>query len=207
MPAEVASKAFEPFFTTKAFGKGSGLGLSQVYGFAKAAGGEAVITDNGLEPGTSIELWLPRAIATGRGRSSGDTDQGVVPLPSDPREETVLVVEDQPEVMSGVLESFADLGYNVVIAQDAAEALERLQEAPVIDLLFTDVVMPGRLNGVELAQEAQRLRPHLRVLLTSGYTNQVLVDDYALPRSFDILAKPYRHEELARRLTGALRAA
>ncbi len=207
MPPEVVSKAFDPFFTTKPFGKGSGLGLSQVYGFAAAAGGEAVIIGDDGKPGTTIELWLPRASSSQSERRSGGTAADAGPPRQDFRDETVLVVEDEPEVMSAVLESFADLGYKVVIAQDAAEALERLQERQVIDLLFTDIVMPGKMNGVELAQEALRLRPRLRVLLTSGYSNQVLVDDYALPQGFDILAKPYHHDELERRLAVALRAA
>ncbi len=207
MPPEIVSRAFEPFFTTKAFGKGSGLGLSQVYGFAVAAGGEAVIVGNNGKPGTTIELWFPRALSIGRKRSFDEASESATPLRQGPRDETVLVVEDEPEVMSAVLESFADLGYKVVIAQDAAEALERLQERQVIDLLFTDIVMPGRMNGVELAQEAQRLRPRLRVLLTSGYANKTLVDDYALPSGFNILAKPYRHDELAHRLALALRTA
>ena len=207
MSPEVSSKAFEPFFTTKAFGKGSGLGLSQVYGFAAAAGGEAVIIGNGDKPGTTIELWLPRALATKHEQSPDVAAESTVSLRRASRGETVLVVEDEPEVMSVVLENFVDLGYKVVMAQSAAEALERLHEDQSIDLLFTDIVMPGKMNGVELAQEAQRLYPRLCVLLTSGYANQVLVDDYALLPSFDILAKPYRHDELARRLNGALHAA
>ena len=156
MSPEVASKAFEPFFTTKVFGKGSGLGLSQVYGFAAAAGGEAVIIGNGDKPGTSIELWLPQAPTTKHEQSPNVAAESTVSPRQASKGETVLVVEDEPEVMSVVLENFADLGYNVVMAQNAAEALERLHENQSIDLLFTDVVMPGKINGVELAQEAQR---------------------------------------------------
>ncbi len=204
MDAATLSQVFEPFFTTKEFGKGSGLGLSQVYGFARAAGGAVEIAS---EPGrgTTVEIWLPRAAAA---RAAGALAGGPAsPLRRAEEGETVLAVEDEPAVLAAVVENLADLGYRVLPARDAAEALERLRGPERIDILFSDVVMPGGMNGVQLAVEAGRLRPGLRVLLTSGYTNEALAGDHGVPGDVPILAKPYRREELAERLRVVLRPA
>jgi signal transduction histidine kinase/CheY-like chemotaxis protein len=205
MPPDVAQRAFEPFFTTKDFGSGSGLGLSQVYGFARAAGGEAVIrTEHGH--GTTVELWLPRAAALRSKRAMDNRDQHA--QFREAREgEVVLAVEDEPDVLAAVVENLADLGYQVLSARDGVEALELLREADRVDLLFSDIVMPGGMNGVQLATEAIRLFPNLRVLLTSGYTNQALEGQHDLPPNLDILPKPYRRAELASRLQLVMRAA
>jgi CheY-like chemotaxis protein len=114
--------------------------------------------------------------------------------------EVVLAVEDEPDVLSAVVENLADLGYHVITARDASEALDRLREPGRIDVLFSDIVMPGKINGVQLAREAVQMRPDLRVLLTSGYANQALEGYHPLPPNLDILPKPYRRADLATRL-------
>ena len=202
MDEATRAQAFEPFFTTKEFGKGSGLGLSQVYGFATAAGGTVEIA-SAPGQGTTVEIWLPRAEgvpqavrATGPAAALRRAEAG----------ETVLAVEDEPAVLSAVVESLADLGYRVVPARDAAEALDRLHGGERVDILFSDVVMPGGMNGVQLAVEAGRLRPGLRVLLTSGYAGEALAGEHSVPPGVPILAKPYRRDELAARLKVAYRA-
>ncbi len=202
MDEATRAQAFEPFFTTKEFGRGSGLGLSQVYGFATAAGGTVEIASTPGQ-GTTVEIWLPRAEGvqpaahgTGPAASLRRAEAG----------ETVLAVEDEPAVLSAVVENLADLGYRVVPARDAAEALDRLRGGERVDILFSDIVMPGGMNGLQLAVEAGRLRPGLRVLLTSGYTGEALAGEHSVPPDVPILSKPYRREELAARLKVAHRA-
>ena len=193
------AQAFEPFFTTKEFGKGSGLGLSQIYGFTRAAGGAAAILSV-PGAGTTVELWLPRAEAV-----AAPTAVSAAPMPASALRraesgEVVLAVEDEPAVLAAVVENLSDLGYQVLPAKDAAEALELLRVAARVDVLFSDVVMPGGMNGVQLAVEAGRLRPGLRVVLTSGYTNEALAGKHDIPVNLPVLTKPYRREELARLL-------
>ncbi|WP_338663350.1 MASE4 domain-containing protein [Pararoseomonas sp. SCSIO 73927] len=200
-------QAFEPFFTTKEFGKGSGLGLSQVYGFARAAGGAVEIASTPGQ-GTLVEIWLPRAehaqqpavpagpAGTGAASSLRRAEEG----------EVVLAVEDEPAVLEAVVENLRDLGYRVIPARDAAEALEHLRGSARVDILFSDVVMPGGMNGVQLAVEAGRLRAGLHVLLTSGYTDEALSGQHGVPTDVPILTKPYRREELADRLRVARQA-
>lgn len=178
------------------------MGLSQVYGFATAAGGTVEIASTPGQ-GTTVEIWLPQADGvqpaahgTGPAASLRRAEAG----------ETVLAVEDEPAVLSAVVENLADLGYRVVPARDAAEALDWLRGGERVDVLFSDVVMPGGMNGVQLAVEAGRLRPGLRVLLTSGYTGEALAGEHSVPPDVPILTKPYRREELAARLKVAHRA-
>jgi signal transduction histidine kinase/CheY-like chemotaxis protein len=196
-------KAFEPFFTTKEFGKGSGLGLSQVYGFARASGGMVEIR-SAVGAGTTVEIWLPRAESLQPPAPLGA--RGAAPPRRADDGETVLAVEDEPEVLAAVVENLADLGYRVIPSRDAAEALERLRGAERVDILFSDIVMPGGMNGVQLAVEAGRVRPGLRVLLTSGYTDEALAGEHGIPENVPILTKPYRREELAERLKVSYRA-
>ena len=205
MTPEVAARAFEPFFTTKAFGAGSGLGLSQVYGFARAAGGAAVI-HSAPGKGTTVELWLPRADQEHVAAAAQERNEPA-PLRRARDGEVVLAVEDEPDVLAAVTETLTDLGYHVLSAPDAAEALDCLRGDERVDLLFSDVVMLGGMTGVQLAKEATRLRPRLRVLLTSGHTNQTLEDQHALPAHLDILPKPYCQAELAARLHVVMQAA
>ncbi len=205
MDAATLAQVFEPFFTTKEFGKGSGLGLSQVYGFARAAGG-AVEIASAPGQGTTVEVWLPRAATAAAQAARNFGGSAAAPLRRAEDGETVLAVEDEPAVLAAVVENLADLGYRVLPARDAAEALERLRGPERVDILFSDVVMPGGMNGVQLAVEAGRLRPGLRVLLTSGYTSEALAGEHGVPGDMPVLPKPYRREELAERLRVVLRA-
>ena len=199
IPSALLGKVFEPFFTTKEVGKGSGLGLSQVYGFVRESGGHVRIRSvEGV--GTTIELWLPRS--TERLAEPSDATARV-PLRTASAGEVVLVVEDDDDVRDLASESLRELGYQTLIARDAAEALQMLRQPDRrIDILFSDVVMPGGMNGAQLAIEARRLRPALRVLLTSGYTADALSNDHGVAGGMPttLLRKPYRTDELAARL-------
>ena len=170
MDEATRAQVFEPFFTTKEFGKGSGLGLSQVYGCVRAAGG-AVGIESAPGQGTVVELWFPKAAAV---RTPIAAQREISPLRLAEVGETVLAVEDEPAVLSALVENLADLGYKVLAAQDAASAMDRLRSEGRVDILLSDVVMPGGMNGVQLAVEAARVRPGLRVVLTSGYTGEAL---------------------------------
>jgi PAS domain S-box-containing protein len=195
MPAEVVERAFEPFFTTKEPGKGSGLGLSMVYGFAKQSGGHAKVYS---EPGhgTLVKLYLPKAIAGAEERPEA--------LPAEPdnlgRGETIMVVEDDAAVRQYAVALLTRLGYRTVAAEDGKSALAALERAPEVALLFCDVVLPGTLGGAELAAEAQRRRPGLKVLFTSGYTENAIVHHGRLDPGLDLIEKPYRMAPLARKL-------
>ncbi len=190
------ARVFEPFFTTKEVGKGSGLGLAQVYGFARSAGGDVAIASTpGL--GTTVNLDIPRSSDVVTEESAGDAGKG--PLRRASHGETVLLVEDDEQVLGMAVESLEELRYRVKVARNAAEALAYLNGPERIDILFSDVVMPGGMNGAQLAVEARRLRPELKVLLTSGYVGELdaaRVVDENLP----LLTKPYRRDELARTL-------
>jgi two-component system, NtrC family, sensor kinase len=195
MDPDTAAKAIEPFFTTKGVGRGTGLGLSQVYGFTKQSGGDLRI-DTKLGHGTSIEILLPGGAPPADLQASRTT-----PSPSRARgDEVVLVVEDEPGVRDIAVEELRALGYRTLSAADAEAALEILRRDGPIDLLFSDVVMPGTKNGVQLSDEARRLRPGLKVLLTSGY-NTVLG---TTPADVRVLSKPYDSGRLADRVREAL---
>jgi signal transduction histidine kinase/CheY-like chemotaxis protein len=191
MIAEVASRAFEPFFTTKEVGKGTGLGLSMVYGFAKQSGGSMQIKS---EPGqgTAVKLFFPRMNAP-RSADAPRVDQVATPAGA----ETILVVEDNELVRSYVEKELKELGYRVIATRNGPEALAILRQPREIDLLFTDVVMPGGMFGPELAKQASRLRPELKVLFTSGYTEHPVQPLDGLNGDARILNKPYRRNDLA----------
>jgi PAS domain S-box-containing protein len=202
MPPEVVERAFEPFFTTKEVGKGSGLGLSMVYGFAKQSNGHvSIYSEPGL--GTTVRIYLPAAGTSETGRSPADEGNGANEMMPVGRE-TVLVVEDDAFVRAYAIASLTSLGYRVVPATSGPEALGLLQNGEPIDLLFTDIVMPGGMNGWELAARAQRLRPGLRVLLTSGYAVETLAARGRGHPDMPLLDKPYRKSDLARRVREAL---
>ena len=190
MTPDVAEHAFEPFFTTKDVGKGTGLGLSQVYGFVKQSGGHVVI-DSTPGRGTTVRLYLARAsqpIATAEKepcqRQAARTGS-----------ETVLVVEDNDEVRELVIATITDLGYRVLTAPNGPAALDMLRQGERVDLLFSDVVMPGGMNGYELIRRARNIRHGLKALVTSGYTNQPSPTNGRI--DIPLLLKPYRRNELA----------
>ena len=199
MSQEVIDRAFEPFFTTKPAGKGSGLGLSMVHGFIKQAGGHVSI-ESAVGQGTRVRLFLPRTTAD-REPDGEPTTGGEAGTSSRPR--AVLVVEDNAIVRSVAVARLEELGHSVLEADTAAAALELLASAARIDLLFTDVVIPGGMGGLDLARRALELRPEIRVIFTSGYATAFsVVGD--LPGEF--LQKPYRDEDLKRVLRRALGA-
>ncbi|WP_321800307.1 response regulator [Caballeronia sp. J97] len=197
MSPEVQERAFEPFFTTKREGQGTGLGLSMVYGFVKQSGGHVkVYSEQGH--GTTVRIYLPRA------REQEDLETDVDAGPAKGGSETILVVEDDEEVRATVVELLADLGYRVLRAKDAQSALAIVESGVPIDLLFTDVVMPGPLRSTELARKARERVPGIAVLFTSGYTDNAIVHAGRLDEGIDLLSKPYAHESLARKVRQVL---
>jgi nitrogen-specific signal transduction histidine kinase len=192
IPVAIRDKVFEPFFTTKETGKGTGLGLSMVYGFVKQSGGHIkIVSQEGN--GTSINLYLPRA------NELVEVRDDIVPvLPLEGGDETILVVEDDPLVRAFVTAQLQSLGYRTIAADDGPAALTEIDRHPDIDLLFTDVIMPGGLNGRQLADEAMRRRPDIRVLFTSGYPEDIIVHHGRLDDGVHLLGKPYRKADLAR---------
>jgi CheY-like chemotaxis protein len=191
IPAAIRDKVFEPFFTTKGPGKGTGLGLSMVYGFVKQSGGHIkVYSEEGQ--GTTIKIYLPPA---------RETDQVLEIAPATPVEggqETILVVEDDAFVRNFVTGQLDSLGYTTLVAANAAQALSLIEQGAALDLLFTDVVMPGTMNGRQLAEEVVKRRPSVKVLFTSGYTENAIFHHGRLDRDIILLPKPYRKSDLAR---------
>jgi CheY-like chemotaxis protein len=200
MTPAVLARAFDPFFTTKEVGKGSGLGLSQVYGFAKTAGGYVTIYSE-LGIGTTVKLYLPQS---SNRVTLLEPVAEALSLRSAKGRGTILVVEDDHDVLGVTAESLRELGYQVVTAVDAARALEILRGDQPIDLLFSDVIIPGGTNGAQLAVTARRVRPDLKVLLTSGYTAAALSLEHGLPDNLDVVGKPYQRDELAKKLRLAI---
>ncbi|XUM24966.1 CHASE3 domain-containing protein [Bradyrhizobium oligotrophicum S58] len=196
MPAEVKDRAFEPFFTTKDAGKGSGLGLSMVYGFVRQSGGHVKLHS---EPnrGTTIRLYLPAVQAVQQ--VEPEHEQA---LPHG--RETILVVEDDPLVRDFVLAQLQGLGYTTLCASQASEALTIAAQNRPFDLLFTDVIMPGGISGRQLAETIMTTRPALPVLYTSGYTDDAIVDNRQFVPDALLLTKPYRRAELAQMVRQAL---
>jgi PAS domain S-box-containing protein len=190
-------RVFEPFFSTKGKDKGSGLGLSMVYGFVKQSRGHVSIESQPGQ-GTVVKMYLPRA------DSELVEAPSVEPVPARTGAETVLLVEDDELVRCYGQEQLAGMGYRVLVAGNGMQALEVLHGAEPVDLLFTDVVMPGGMSGRELAEEATRLRPGLKVLYTSGYAENAIVHDGRLDPGVQLLRKPYRRAELARKVRVAL---
>ena len=193
MPPEILNRVFEPFFTTKEIGRGSGLGLSQVYGFVKQSGGYVHI-ESARGVGTRVHLYLPRS--GGAAETTEPLARGE-PVAPDARGATILVVEDEADVREVVAAELTNFGYRVLTAGDGPEALEILNQEHTIDLLFSDVVMPHGMTGDELAREARLQQPALKILLTSGYPAAELSERQSLGE-FRVLQKPYRIEELLR---------
>jgi signal transduction histidine kinase len=194
-------KVFEPFFTTKGLGKGSGLGLSMVYGFVKQSNGHIKIySEEGH--GTTVKLYLPRATWAPEMDADGLTEPGN--SESEQGDESILIVEDDAMVRDYVVAQIERLGYRTLTAGNAAEALVIIDGPDHIDLLFTDVIMPGGMNGRQLGTEAVRRRPGLKVLYTSGYTENAIVHHGRLDAGVQLLPKPYRSSDLAREIRAAL---
>lgn len=195
IPADLRDKVFEPFFTTKAVGRGTGLGLSMVYGFVKQSNGHIKIySEEGY--GTTIKLYLPCA--------SAQSQAAEIAAPIEGGSETVLVVEDDPLVSTFVVTQLHSLGYGTLTASSGAAALAQIDGGAVFDLLFTDVIMPGGMNGRQLADAVMQRRPQMKVLYTSGYTENAIVHHGRLDADVLLLPKPYRKSELARMVRRAL---
>ncbi|WP_137392232.1 PAS domain-containing hybrid sensor histidine kinase/response regulator [Rhodoligotrophos defluvii] len=198
MTPEVMAKAFDPFFTTKGPGKGTGLGLSQVFGFVKQSGGHIKIYSE-TGQGTSIKIYLPRLYGAGDGPKRATSKALVRGSAS----EVVLVVEDDDQVLTLTAQMLRDLGYGVIEAMSAAEALALLRDHPEISLLFTDVVMPD-MNGLRLVEEARKCRPNLKALFTSGYAGKAMLHNGVIPPGANILQKPASLEQLAAKIRAVL---
>jgi PAS domain S-box-containing protein len=199
MTNEVMDKAFEPFFTTKKFGEGTGLGLSQVYGFVKQSGGHIKIYSE-VGEGTTVRLYFPRAL----GNAAEDRASSAKATPFAKAMETVLVVEDDADVRAYSTEILRELGYAVLQAADADEALGVLATEQQIKLLFTDVGLPGAMNGRQLADEARERRPDIRVLFTTGYARNAIVHHGRLDRGVELIVKPFTYSSLAAKVRSVL---
>ena len=200
MTKEVIAKAFEPFFTTKDAGQGTGLGLSQVYGFVKQSGGHVRIYSE-MNEGTTVKIYMPRLLD----ESSRSTNPAAQPpLPTAIEEELILVVEDDEDVRANTTTMLTELGYRVLAASDGPRALRILESRSDIDLLFTDVGLPGGINGRQLADHALLHKPHLRVLFTSGYARNAIVHHGRLDPGVDLLPKPFTLAQLASKIRQVL---
>ncbi|HEY5237328.1 MAG TPA: ATP-binding protein, partial [Rhizomicrobium sp.] len=196
---EVLARVFEPFFTTKEVGKGTGLGLSMVFGFVKQSGGHIKIYSE-LGKGTTVKLYLPRSY-----EAHGAGDAAVSMKQEEPHgQETILLVEDDELVRTHVEGLLQHLGYKVVVAHNGVAGLALLEQGLKVDLLFTDVVMPGGMSGRQLVEKVNALRPDLKVLYTSGYTENAIVHHGHLDPGVHLIRKPYRRQELALKLRAVL---
>lgn len=198
MDKDTLARAFEPFFTTKEVGKGSGLGLSMVYGFVAQSRGYVRI-HSAPGQGTSVRIYLPRA-AEGIALARPEIRDGSLPRGS----EKILLVDDDAMVRNMVVTQLRNLGYRVVSAVNGSQALDLLKREGAFDLLFTDVVMPGGLNGRQLAEEARKLSPGLRVIFSSGYADTAVAHHGGLDQGDHLLNKPYHRSDLAKKVREAL---
>jgi signal transduction histidine kinase len=196
MTKEVLASAFEPFFTTKDVGHGTGLGLSQVYGFVKQSGGHIKIYSE-LGAGTTVKLYLPRLISPD---AEVDGDLVEQALPKAVQSEVILVVEDEEAVRAFTVEMLRELGYAVLEAANGQAALRLIDSNPAIQLLFTDVGLPGGINGRQLADEAMARKPGLKVLFTSGYTRNAIVHGGRLDAGVALIGKPFTYAALAEKI-------
>ncbi len=199
IPARILDHVFEPFFTTKEVGKGSGLGLSMVYGFVKQSNGHIKI-DSEEGRGTTVRMYLPQAAG------AAEPAEFARPSSVEGGRETILVVEDDHLVRTFVVGQIQSLGYATLAAVNAAEALVVIDSPTEIDLLFTDMIMPGSMNGRQLADKALQRRSSLKILFTSGYSNEAIIHHGHLDAGVLLLAKPYRKSDLARMIRAALAA-
>jgi CheY-like chemotaxis protein len=200
MSRDIIAQAFEPFFTTKEAGQGTGLGLSQVYGFVKQTGGHVNIYS---EPGqgTTVKIYLPRLLAD---EDAAETAEPARTVSVDEPSKTILVVEDNDDVRSHSAEILNELGYRVLEAPNGPAAMEILERDGDVLLLFTDVGLPGGMNGRQLAEEARRRRPKLKVLFTTGYAKNAIVHDGRLDPGVQLLTKPFTYAGLAAKVRDLL---
>lgn len=199
MPADVLAKAFDPFFTTKPLGMGTGLGLSMIYGFARQSGGMVAI-DSTVGEGTRVRLYLPRCDLP----SQPSPESEAPALPQQAAGGTVLVVDDEPAVRALVVEILTDLGCTVMEAADAAAGLQLMDSNLHIDVLVTDIGLPGGLNGRQMAEAARQLRPALKVLFITGYAEQAVLGEGELAEGMHIMTKPFTVQALGHRVTRLL---
>jgi PAS domain S-box-containing protein len=198
MPEDVRARVFEPFFTTKVDGKGTGLGLSMVYGFVKQSNGHIQIYSE-LDQGTTVKIYLPRS------RQAEQTTLLMLDTPPAPEAgRTILVVEDEEAVREAAMAMIEELGYHRLEAADAEQALAVLERGERVDLVFTDVVMPGPLRTRDFAQKMRELRPGMPVLFTSGYTDNAIIHQGRLDEGVHLISKPYAKADLARRIAALL---
>jgi CheY-like chemotaxis protein len=198
MPEDVRARVFEPFFTTKGDGKGTGLGLSMVYGFVKQSNGHIQIYSE-LAQGTTVKIYLPRS------RQAEQTTLLMLDTPPPPEAgRTILVVEDEEAVREAAMAMIEELGYHRLEAADAEQALAVLERGERVDLVFTDVVMPGPLRTRDFAQRMRELRPGMPVLFTSGYTDNAIIHQGRLDEGVHLISKPYAKADLARRIAALL---
>ncbi len=202
MSAETRAKAFEPFFTTKDVGHGTGLGLSQVYGFVRQSGGHVSIHS---EPGrgTTVKLYLPLHRAT----ETAETDAPAATIARGRHDETIFVVEDEEDVRAYTSGVLRELGYTVVEAPNGHTGLDLLDRHPDIQLLFTDVGLPGGMNGRQLAEAAKERKPSLKVLFTTGYARDAIIHDGRLDPGVVLITKPFSFAGIAEKLRDLLDAA
>ena len=201
IPAPLLDKVFEPFFTTKEVGKGSGLGLSMVYGFVKQSNGHIKIySEEGH--GTTVKLYLPQAAGIAAVADVPAAEPGIAGF--ERGDKSILIVEDDTLVREYVVTQIDSLGYRTLAASNATEALAIINGPEGIDLLFTDVIIPGGMNGRQLAIEAVKRRPGLKILYTSGYTENAIVHHGRLDVGVLLLPKPYLRSDLAQMIQTAL---
>jgi len=195
MTEDVKAKAFDPFFTTKDIGHGTGLGLSQVYGFVKQSRGHVKIYSEPVE-GTTVKIYLPRYHV----ETEELTEQPAQPIPRGAGHETILVVEDDGDVRNYTTDTLRELGYHVLEASNGAAALQMLEHHPEVDVLFTDVGLPGGMNGRRLAEEARKRRNTIKVLFTTGYARNAIVHEGRLDPGVELVTKPFTQGALAEKL-------
>ncbi|AXK82299.1 PAS domain S-box protein [Pseudolabrys taiwanensis] len=199
MDAKTLSQAFEPFFTTKPAGHGTGLGLSQVYGFVKQSGGHINLYSE-LGEGSTVKIYLPR---WGGSHEAADIAPQE-PVPEADVAEVILVLEDDDDVRTHSVESLRELGYTVIEAHNGPAALELIRKQPRLDLLFTDVVLPGGMTGAQVAAQAVALRPGLQVLFTTGYARNAIIHHGRLDRGVHLITKPFSYRDLAAKVRDVL---